>query len=448
MYSIKKVPSSEAPSFSATNTICNFRIAPFGIVDLSKSYFALTTKINTTETDATTGVGIHNMSLLYTAQSLVRNAQFATQRSGILSDIKHSNVLRSNLEHYNQYRQGLHNRAFYSGKNSPDDYNNATSCFRTLNVDSDSVERSPELRVPVSHIFSGVGGIQQFPSLALGETQIRFEFDDTNVMIEEHQPKITLECDNVGGSATKTLTIKSANQKNNARAYGFFKGQKVKITATGKADVVALVVKVETDKIEVDKDVAASSASVKVEGVPADATKTAYEITKAEMVLYYVNYTRSGSKVQSALRRGVNIPYYTYTLEIDNMDSTSSYNKTFYIQPQVRGTLLMAVGNQKIASEMTNWTDYRLRINNVDTTNTPVKRHSPLERDRTQSNLLSIAEPVRCLTDPSGFLIPASVPVLPNQEQQYQIVVNGSASMSATNVHLFKNVLRTLSVRG
>ena len=177
MLSLRKLPSVEATDFDGTDLkqICHFDIPGDGIYDFSQSCLVFPTKIATSE--AADPIGVHNICLRHRPQSLIKNCELSCTRGGVLETRTNNNFLNVNLNRYIYNAQNKSSTAMFDGRSAQDEFGNHYSAFRDLHRDGDvtSVERKPELKVPLSHLFS-IGAFPQYPAAALGTTRIRLEF--------------------------------------------------------------------------------------------------------------------------------------------------------------------------------------------------------------------------------------------------------------------------------
>ena len=210
MITLKKYSSREAGNFDGTalRQICHFDIPADGIYDLANSALVIPTTI------ATTGAGVSSVSLKNRPVTLIKNCQLSSANAGIMEDVSDVNFLQANLDRFTQNTQDVEDNALFNGINFEDEFSNNYSSFRKLtrNGTTASEERRPELRVPLSQLFSGVGGFPQYPAMMMGRTQVRVEFQGGYNMLKEHRRYSThaLACNDVpatGGPAADVTSL-------------------------------------------------------------------------------------------------------------------------------------------------------------------------------------------------------------------------------------------------
>ena len=145
MLSLKKLPSVESTDFDGTELkqICHFEIPGDGIYDFSQSCVVFPMTIKTTELVPASGTGVHNVSLRFRPQSLVKNCQLTCTRGGILETRTHNNFLNVNLNRYIYNTQLKDANALFEGRSYQDEFGNNYSVFRNFNRTGTTTSTAP-----------------------------------------------------------------------------------------------------------------------------------------------------------------------------------------------------------------------------------------------------------------------------------------------------------------
>lgn len=455
MLTLQKNQSNESGNFNGTTKkLCSITIDGDGVYNLRHSYLAFKTEIVATDPSG----GIHNVGLKNSAQSLIRNAVFTSDRVGDLENIPRQNVLHSNIEKFSKSHEQRDCESIWSGAFRKDEFDNYRSCFRELNTTADSENRSPELQVPLRDVF-GIASTPQYPAMMMNSSTVELEFDAPAELLEEKHrytasSKLVLK-DAAAGVVTTLDASGGALGYSTKSRLGLWRNQYVQISydASGSfthntliSAISAPASNVITITLAAGLPDSGAHAKTNVRLVELTASSSAYSITDVKLVLMKEHPNNGTSdKIKRAFRGGVSIPYMTYTLEQIDMPAGNEFNKQFYLDPNCRGTLLMAVDNDKLESEITNVASYRTRTNGEDNTSVDVLVGDPLYKDRILYTFNSLDERVRNLRD-IPFLAANPNP-MNNEQTQYAITIKGAA-MTARTLHLYKAVQRVLDIKG
>ena len=449
MITLQKNTSQEGGNFNGTTKkVCNITIDDDGIYDLSKSYLSLDCEITATDPSG----GIHNVGLAYGVQSLIRNVDVSTERTQDLENLTRNNVLRTNVNDYVKSHRERDNQGLWNGQFQEDEFGNRRACFRDLNDDANSVERTAELQLPL-RAFLGIGGISQYPAMMCGDTNIRLEFEDPTLLIQEkhrYTAGSSLSLEDLGAGATNTL---DASGYLTQQQLGLWVNQRVLISYDASGNFtheteISSITDPSNNSIQFsvkDQIPASAVAKTNVELSEVSATTKSYSIVEANLVLVKNNPTdKQLQAIKTAFSRGVDIPYITFNVEQDNLNAGNEYNRQFYLEPNCLGSLLFFTDGNNQKSDLTNVSSYRTRTNGENNTSEDVEVNSSLYKDRVLFTLSSLGNRVKSLRD-VPFVVANPNPQ--GQENQLSVVVNG-ANMPARNVNLYKAVERVLSVKG
>jgi hypothetical protein len=169
---------------------------------------------------------------------------------------------------------------------------------------------------------------------------------------------------------------------------------------------------------------------------------------KAEIVL---------KELTGAKSKGGQLTYYTYSTEESSGTDQEAYSKLHYIEPECVNCFVMFPDTEGIISRNDAIKTYRLRINNMDTTNRDVKPYDPLYTDRLNMTLLNAGHRLknsrfrsqRVTFGPNAtsdtFMMLATPTALTSIDKQLQVnmELNGTAIGRIT---LYKQLLKTIKL--
>lgn len=476
MITLKKYTCREANDFdgSVLRSIAHWDVPSDGIYDLSQSCLVLPVTINTTETAGDDAQ--HNMSLKFRPVCLVKNCQLSSENAGIIEDLTHINFLNHNLNRFRYNTQDNEDNALFNGVNAVDEFNNNYSAFRDLvrTGTSSVAERRPELRVPLSDLFPGVGSFPQYPAMMMGRTTVRVEFQSGYNMLQEkrrytNHTTSSVEFDDIAATVAKT-TIVSEDNYQDAKEIPFWVGQKInverKVDAAAATTVDTYITAIAWDATDatnpkkavltVAPEVATTAQAITdLTVIEVEAATMSYKIEQPKLLLYQVSPSPSQmNSAVSKLRSGTEMPFRTYTLEQDSVvNATAEYNRNFYLEPNCAnaflfGQLPAGAAGDNMNSTIVNLGSFRTSLNQVDLTSQDVVVNTPLYKDRNLWTISNSNMPLRNLRD-SPTVVANPIP-LTNVQQQYQVQLKKDAvgNIDPFNLHLYKQVQRVLKVSG
>lgn len=477
MITLKKYTCREANDFDGTilRSIAHFDIPADGIYDLSQSCVVLPVTITSVETAG--DEGIHNVSLKFRPVCLVKNCQLSSENAGIMEDITHCNFLNRNLNRLRYNTQDNEDNTLFNGVNFVDEFSNNYSAFRDLvrKGTASNADRRPELRVPLSALFPGVGEFTQYPAMMMGRTTVKLEFQSGTNMLQEKRryddhTANNIDIDDIAGGTAKT-TIVSTRTYEDAKEIPFWVGQKINVSRSvdggGAAVIDTYVTAVAWDPaatathtkkavLTVAPEVATTAQAITdVTAIQVEAASLSYKIEQPKLLLYQVSPSPSQmSSAVSKLKSGTEMPFRTYTLEQDSVvNATAEYNRNFYLEPNCAnaflfGQLPAGAAGDNMNSTITNLGSFRTSLNQVDLTSQDVTVDSPLYKDRILWTVSNAGLPLRNLRD-TPSVVANPIP-LQSVQQQYQVQLKKSAvgDIAAFNLHLYKQVQRVLKVSG
>lgn len=172
--------------------------------------------------------------------------------------------------------------------------------------------------------------------------------------------------------------------------------------------------------------------------------------TRAEMVMKEFPKLKTTDKV---------LKYFTYTTEeADGPATGTSYQKLFLLEPECVNCLVTYPLNGTLISNNVQLEKYRLRINNIDTTNRDINLFSPLYIDRLIVTMLNSGLTLKSTrfvenrtTDGSNgngtplSLLATPTPMTQNPKQ-LQVNLSGTGALAMDRLILFKQVMREIKL--
>ena len=456
MLSFEKISSKSSGSYnSSSRNVVEFTIPDSQVYDLSKSQIAFTTTITATPAAGEPADAIHNVSLKYAPQCLVKNCSLSTSRTGTVEDIQNVNVINTNLSFLNDSHSVLEYQPVLNGTNYVNEYGNNLSIFRSLQHTKASSDREPQLTINLSDLF-GVGGFRRYPSYMVGETTIRLELEtDSKCLQEVHayeQGGAVLGCDDVGVGDDRDKVITSLDFDSHSDC-GLWVGEPIEISyitggnpGTHKAKITTLTRpagNAQKTTVKFEPNIVAGDLT-QVDITELSASSLAYEITEANLNMVAVSSPLS-SKAQNELSKGVDFGFQSWEQEADNMTAIPYYDRNFYVAPNVEAVCMCSVDTD-LKTSLTDLDSYRTSINGVDTTSEPVQPKGTLQKYKAMATVPSLGAQVRRLDDIPDMVVERMPPSKGLKQVQVRIKATSGNNLPARQVHLFKRVNRVLSV--
>lgn len=198
MDKVIKINSKEGGPFTTTSNLINFDIMPDGAYDFTDSYVNLVCSITgVTDADASTGQGVYNPLINYTAKdttnlaavaackirslynvAMVKNCSMTSELQGSLEDIRRVDILRQNLNEYTLTTDEKQSLEYQSLRQlTPRNYLR-NSTFRELHNEGTAPSRNVQsrIRIPMSQLFE-LGKLTAYPAQKMGKTRIHLEMN-------------------------------------------------------------------------------------------------------------------------------------------------------------------------------------------------------------------------------------------------------------------------------
>lgn len=506
---ILRVPSNQSGPFTVSNNKVDITIPEYmSYIDASQTCLILNLKMKNTAADAINAElydGAFNDGL--DARCLFKTVSIYSSKNGVLEQIPALNVLKANIEQTQRDFED-ENSSLYMGYQSTPDYNAAASVSSLNDPTTNRIgvfvqkrrdgsaysQQETYLKVPLSSIF-GICNMKQFPVNLFGDVKISLEFEDDQNIIK-HLFKYTAHRDiDIPDSAFATGTISSVSLPY-GDSYPLYVGEPISITADGTADTTdeRVITSINYNSTNNTVDVSWNNsialdttktntikARFKSKNATAALKNTAitYEIMDVDMEIYqYQLNDGQKSKLNSNMKKGLNLGFMTWSLERVNMPAVAAgqtYQRQFDLEPNCVNVFGMmpkqfsaadAVA-QPLFSVNQDFTNYRWRLNTVDTTSQDVVPYQSLYNDRLMATLTNGYLKIKNLrlsagqgpdasivsgkasSDVKTFLIPTPIPKSEsNQVLQLRMLKNAnSADAGNTILHVWKHIQKDMKLR-
>lgn len=493
MDKIIKINSNQGGSFSANNNLVDFDIPADGVYDLSKSYVNLMCSVSEAPTNDRNGVAMPVIKLKnddgtrqdnrFSNIALVKNMNMKCSNRGQIADIRRVDVLRNNLNEYmlsTQERESKNISSLVQGFNRNQQVN---SIFREIRKEGDSFSKavSSPVRIPLSQLCN-FGKTTAYDTTKYGKTRLHLELNLDKVDVSQYLGAAAGNNWSRGDDKNVTLQLGAGQNPNmdsftlsrnfrNLEDSPIWVGQVLKLNVVvgggrggGGYNVFRRVDSINWDRgtgaVSVVVDEAfqngqgaltgGETADITIEG---DTCVFTFNCDYGELVL---------QKLGGSPKVADQITYTEFSTEEHNANGVQNFQRQFQVEPECINLLVMK--NEDIISKRGDLSEWRLRLNNEDLTDRPVKYHSPLSLDRlnmtlgNSNNVLHNANErnQRILNNQIGeqivpsyqqaanelLLICNPLPQTPN-EKMVQVNIN-CATASLNKMCLFKECIRVI----
>lgn len=503
---ILRVPSNQSGPYNVSNNKCDITIPAYmSYIDASQTCLILNLKMKNTAFPDNTELydGAFNDGL--DARCLLKTVTISSSKNGVLEQIPALNVLKANIEQTQRDFED-ENSALYMGYQSTHDYNAADSATSLDNPTTNRIgvfiqkrrdgtaysKQETYLKIPLSAIF-GICSMRQFPVNLFGDIKISLEFeDDANII--KHLFKYTAHRDiSIPGSAFSSGSINNIHIPYE-NSYPLYVGEPISIKADGTPDpvmtrtITSIGYNSGNDDIYVGWDTAITLDNTQTNVIQprfkkgGDAalknTDITYEIMDVEMEVYqYQLNDGQKSKLNSNMKKGLNLGFMTWSLERVNMPSVvtgQTYQRQFDIEPNCVNVIGMMPKQfstddqaQPLFSVNQEFSNYRWRLNTVDTTSQDVVPYQSLYNDRLMATLTNGYLKIKNLrlsagkgpddsiksannsADVKTFLIPTPIPKTDSNQvlQLRMLKKDTTADGGNTILHVWKHIQKDMKLR-
>jgi hypothetical protein len=492
-----KIASNQGGQFSETNNLLDFDLDLDKVYNFDNSYIELMCSVSTTiPTAAAAGVAAssigkvkaqikNNTDMIPRNIMLVKNCELRSSNNGVLEDIRGVDTLRTTLLQYTQNHTVFDSENFKQVGSLIDRNNQVALMFQELQKQGSVLSKNLSdvpIRIKLSELFS-LGSVKEFSTRQQGLGRVRIHLELQPEVLEvvpqtanDQNPNLTnpsfitkfndlLETDNL---AQITTSAAGNNSYELPDFYPWFTGMMIKVNATGaggSAGLTDVFRSVEAVKYNEDNTVTLtlnatvgtltagqSLTDVLVNIVPADTASISYDF--AELVVQEVSNPSNESN---------NMTYSTYTTEqVSTNDQVTAFQRLFQIEPECVN--LIAMFPNPIYSNAPKIDDYRIRVDNVDTTNRNVEMGSSLYQEVLNNTFMAMGLNLRNLNEGrrkmSDTLKDFSNPVDDTEEvsiigtplyptpnvKNLQLNINSTGTGTFSQINLYKQVIRSISM--
>ena len=403
-----RIRSNQDEEISRTSTAKLLDLdIPEGNYDFSKSYVSLFTRIDTTDghNNSVMNVGLQisdgefdNLSLPNVA--LIKHADLHSSNKGMVESIRDVNKLRLLLESTGTNSAERLARLGKDGaiaqvKSRWGTYSNFVDFGTISGTGEEAIKKTEEIQVPLSDILN-VGKMNNVDcsSSFLGSCRLHLEIDNTrlnavdsftgtqavytNATANQLGYGLINQVNVAGNVNTVTLTRKYLDD--GLSMIPFYKGQLVSFTGVHSVNgavntdnlTITQVSKTGDDiTITVDNVIDVLGAGENLEGalIPKPSVSKTPIIEKAELILYE-NVGVKGD--------GMGMSFTTYSQERDNGNANTNFSRQYQMESNAVNMLvhLSNVANGLLST--TRPESYRVSINNEETSNRNIFRHTSL----------------------------------------------------------------------
>lgn len=495
MNKIVKTTSLQSGSFTAEKNLIDFVIHGGRQYDLRNAYINLEGLVTQVDAHAQTPAPVFNWlggwtndggatlnDIQFPNVAFIKNARLSSARKGLLEDIRHVDILRTQLKAYTKSEDDFRG-TLYKSFNQVANQNNIKLApnieFKSLGTELSRLNNI-NVQIPLKDIFE-LGNSDNLPCDKLGDCRIHLELNLDKLKIKQLQANGTANTDfgnpayvefenSTAGVDITELTTKQAflDMANSP----YYVGQEIAVSGTGAGtgppanmvDEVCVITGISrnatTNKLTLtlNRTIFTAAAGqfqqdISCDGV--DFSSMSITWSDAELVI----------EEKGMMEQVGELEYMTYTNEEDNGNGLTAFSRQYGVEQEcfnlnvclpdsATGLICVNAGN-------TQYTDYRLRSDNKDLTNRQVDVGTPLYYDRIAMYLLNQNLPLKNLietnavptagyasrfsasTNPTVF-IGNPLPITP-QRKMVQININGGGA-GVKEIQLFKSVVRNIKL--
>ena len=491
---IRFVSQQSGPFNATTNNKVDVSIPSYvSYIDPTQSCITLNLKL----LNGTTDLGLFDAGFNdgLDARSLLKNITISSDKNGVIEQIPAANILYANIDQTQRDFEDENAKAVYGFGTTADNLgtgNLATFIRKVNNGDALSTQET-YLKIPLSSIF-GVCKMQQFPVNLFGNVKITLEFEDDTTKIVPYLFKQVI-CNPVtipDSTANQTATI-NVVEVPRAQSFPLYVGMPIQLKINNANDAVtdrsitSLSYIAARDTIAVTYDKAAATFvtgqtnEILARGSGVGDKDLTYQIRDVEIEVYQYNLAPAQqSKLNANMRKGLSLGFNTWSLERVNMpavDANNQYTRQFDLEPGTVNVFAMmpklfdaargTANSQPLFSLNDGFTDYRWRLNTIDTTSRDITPYQSLYYDRLMTTLSNSYMKIKNLrltggkapsdatTSPQAdaavktYLIPSPIPRSDESQvlQLRMLRATAAANAGSTILHLYKQVQKDLKIQ-
>jgi hypothetical protein len=409
-----KLNAKQGGPFNARQNLIDFEIPSGMAVDMAKSYINLQCHCETVQ--ASTGVfdfkleythnGAHELTAPNTA--IVRNCSLRSANKGMLEDIRRSDVLRTNLHYLSKTTEDNDGTLYKQILPHKTRTNHAQSIWRDLKKEGSvaSRELTSPIQIPMSDLFNL--GSATVDTTFLGDTRVHLEISPERFVpkqlfngpdsLDFANPLFKQMVD-ISGVTTEIFTVTSSVKYEDLADSPFWVGMPVVVNYTftrapaGPEDAVYNTTIREIEYIRSDLVVPDNEKRLKItletafQNVP-EASDVFTAITLSGQsaqpyggLVFSVDYAEIVLQETDPVKMD-GMVFTTYTLQETNGYGSQSWAEQFICEPSAYNIMALALNENDLLTQKDEIKQFRIRVNNVDSTDRDVVVGSPLYLDR------------------------------------------------------------------
>jgi hypothetical protein len=425
-----KINSKQGGPFNARQNLVDFHIpSSMGAIDMAKSYVNLQCRCETVEPFD----GVFDVRIVYTVGGvsheltapntcIVRNCQLSSANKGMLEDIRRSDVLRTNLSYLKKTTEDADGMLYKDLLPHRTRTNHLQSIWRDLK--GEGIEPSRQLtapiQIPMSDLFNL--GAATVDTSFTGDLRVHLELSPERFvprqlfdgeLSDDFGSPFMKEMEDIQGVSTDISVVTSKIRYLDLADSPFWNDMPVTVkytvkdgeaeasnvtyntliqsieylrTAEDEGDVGKLKISLVSafpqapKETEVYSDIIIHGSSAALHG------GLRFTIDFAEMVLQETDPVKMEGLV-----------YSTYTSQETNGFGVQQYAEQFIVEPSCYNFMALALNGNDLLTEKTEVKEYRIRSDNVDTTDRNVVVGTPLYHDRLSMYQLNNGESLKSL---------------------------------------------------
>jgi hypothetical protein len=424
-----KFNSIQAGPFTDNQNRVSFEIPSNGVYDLSESYINLNTQLDYTD-DGTNGNGVYVIDLewdtgvsyhpTFANASVVKNALIRNSKNGMIENIRRVDQLSNVMRTYGQSVLQDVGKSYKAASNQNSNINlNQYSIYRDINkvgvVKSKQNNIAP-IKIPLKDVFDFCAQASEIDTGRSGAITIEMELNINKLRAIQRQNSSdwpsALTADSAFADAN---TEGNANQITTALKFRsldqsvFYVGQKLLITAEGAGgagditDEEAVIDSIvwnadKTLTIEFEEkwgDIGAGESYTKIEVKTKDVVlaEVGVNINFGEIALLQLAKTSSDFDT---------IEYSTFSTEQTNGNGLQNFQRQFQVEADSDAVIIVFPDAETELISVSDITESRLRLDNVDLTDRNVDSYSPLHYDRINASMTQMKRTLRNLIENAG----------------------------------------------
>lgn len=434
MDKIVKLNSIEGGPFTAQQNRITFEIPADGVYDLSESYINLNFRVQADEPDGASGTGVYPVDLRWKAVDaaaatpvnpnfpnvcIIKNARIATAQQGQVENIRRVDQLKSLMGVFTTSVEEEYSRSYKASSQIVQPRNgklNRWSIYQEINKTGSiksKVNDNARVMIPLRDVFDFCFQADEFDATRAGVTTINCELnvDKLEAVATQQAFGDLNEMEDITQDGDRsTLVTKIA--WTNLEQSPYFVGQKIRISGTlngapsannavigdiewGTNGVITITTEAPFVTIPAGQSLTAITVA------PVIPTTVTSELNFGEIIL-----TRKASSKSSV----GSIEYSTFSTEQTNGNNLNPFQRQFQVEGESDAVLIaFPQGEDELISNanLTNISDYRLRLDNDDLTDRNVTVRAPLYFDRINMTLIQMSRRLKRLTEQAGDTQPS-----------------------------------------